>query len=46
MFRFLTEVCELKSEVTPTSYSNKVTQWLKQPVDAIIKLDVRECFKE
>lgn len=45
VFRFLTEVCGLKSEVTPTSYSNKVTQWLKQPVDAIIKLDVRECFK-
>ena len=46
VFRFLPEVCELQSEVTPTSYSNKVTQWLKQPVDAIIKLDVRECFKE
>ena len=46
IFRFLTEVCGLTSEVTLASYSNKVVQWLEQPVDSFTKLDVKECFKE
>ena len=44
--RFLTEVCELQSELHPSSYGNKISKWLEQPVDVTIKLDVRECFKE
>lgn len=46
VFRFLTEVCELQSELHPSSYGNKISKWLEQPVDVTIKLDVRECFKE
>ena len=46
IFRFLTEVCGLTSEVTLASYSNKVVHWLDQPVDSFTKLDVKECFKE
>ena len=46
VFRFLTEVCELQSELHPSSYGNKISNWLEQPVDVTIKLDVRECFKE
>lgn len=45
IYRFLTEDCNKKSEVTEKSYANKINDWLKEnPYDVKIEKSVRRAF--
>lgn len=45
VFRFLTEDCGLKTDVTEASYSNKIKEWLRRnDYDVTIYQGVKTCF--
>lgn len=45
MFRFLTEECRLKTDITKESYANKVRDWLRgNDYDVETYRTVKDCF--
>lgn len=45
IFRFLTQNCGLKTEITIESYANKMNEWLKEkPQDVVTMAEVKRCF--
>lgn len=45
VFRFLTEDCGLKTDVTEASYSNKIKEWLRRnDYDVTTYQGVKTCF--
>lgn len=45
IFRFLTQNCGLKTEITIESYANKMNEWLKEkPQDILTMAEVKRCF--
>lgn len=45
IFRFLTQDCGLKTEITIESYANKMNEWLKgKQQDALTMEEVKRCF--
>lgn len=45
IFRFLTQDCGLKTEITIESYANKMNEWLKgKQQDVLTMAEVKRCF--
>lgn len=45
IFRFLTQDCGLKTEITIESYANKMNEWLKEKQqDVLTMAEVKRCF--
>lgn len=45
IFRFLTQDCGLKTEITIESYANKMNEWLKGKLqDVLTMAEVKRCF--
>lgn len=45
IFRFLTQDCGLKTEITIESYANKMNEWLKEKQqDVLTMTEVKRCF--
>ena len=45
IFRFLTQDCGLKTEITIESYANKINEWLKgKQQDVLTMAEVKRCF--
>lgn len=45
IFRFLTQDCSLKTEITIESYANKMNEWLKgKQQDVLTMEEVKRCF--
>lgn len=45
IFRFLTEECGMKTEVSLSSYGNKMSQWLRdKQYDVLTLREVKSCF--
>lgn len=45
IFRFLTQDCGLKNEITIESYANKMNEWLKEKQqDVLTMAEVKRCF--
>lgn len=45
IFRFLTQDCGLKTEITIESYANKMNEWLKgKQQDVLTMTEVKRCF--
>lgn len=45
IFRFLTQDCGLKTEITIESYANKMNEWLKEKQQDVLTMEeVKRCF--
>lgn len=45
IFRFLTQDCGLKTEITIESYANKMNEWLKEKQQDVLSMaEVKRCF--
>lgn len=45
IFRFLTQDCGLKNEITIESYANKMNEWLKEKQQDVLTMEeVKRCF--